>query len=405
MRIHPLHFVASCLLAPLLGGLVSAGEPIALTGRSPYFGPMKGTLTVTPKGDVAEVIFKATFERGASWTLRGEARLRKGQLSCDLFSFVGASGVIAGTKVRATHKLTVNREGSRIWGKCSGKDGTTWFREALSVTAHLPTPDPTKGSAKERVRSAVQLLRRLDKNGDGIISGRRYGNELDATKDPLTKAVFDFVNFGNYSGQTSVLGSATRGDVQEGGLGLGYTTRPKHYTSHGTVTEGDLSAGVQDLAGRLTGSSGPGDLAQRDLEKILQAEAKTRGGLKGKAPARYQAVHEAVERLLDHVAKKTGEKELATRTDGARLTHAELLASLDPESLEGFLAKVVIGEGEEQWMEFFKYGLRNTARDEQTEERGQVGSILQHYLLVIGKRARQTGLVRTIESHLPARSK
>ncbi len=52
-------------------------------------------------------------------------------------------------------------------------------------------------------------------------------------------------------------------------------------------------------------------------------------------------------------------------------------------------------------MEFFKRGTRFTSRDEQTEERGQVGSVLQRYLLVIGKRARETSLVRQIQTRLP----
>jgi len=394
-----LRLFAAGLLAASLAGVAQAGDSVALTGRSPQLGPMQGTLTVTPKGDEAQITFSATFARGASWTLHGKARVVRGRLSCDLYTSVGAAGALEGKKPKRTHKLVVSRDGSRHWGKCSGADGTTWFREALSVTALEPAPNTRVGSTKDRIRAALGVLRRADANGDGLISGRSYGNELGSTKDPLANALFDFVDYGNYTGQTSVFGPETRGDVQEGGLGLGFTTRPKHYTSQRTLDDEALTRGLRELRRRLSGE-GPDDLAQRDLEKILLTEAKTRGKLQGDAPERYQAVHEAVERLLDHVVKKTGEKERATRNSTALLTHDELLASLDPESLEHFVAKVVLaGEGE-QWMEFFKRGTQLTARDEQSQERGLVGSVLQHYLLVIGKRARETSLLRQIQAQL-----
>jgi hypothetical protein len=395
-----LRLSASCLLLASLAGVVQAGDSVALTGRSPHLGPMTGTLTVTPKGDEAEITFSASFERGASWTLHGKARVVQGRLSCDLYTTIGAAGALEGKKPKRTHKLVVSRDGKRHWGKCTGKDGTTWFREALSVTADDPAPNTRVGSTKDRVRAALAILRRADANGDGLINGRRYKNELTETKDPLANALFDFVDYGNYTGQTSVFGPETRGDVQEGGLGLGYTTRPKHYTSQRQLDDEDLSRGLRELRRRLSGE-GPDDLAQRDLEKILLAESKTRGQLSGDAVARYQAVHEAVERLLDHVVKKTGDKERATRDSTALLTHDELLKSLDPQSLESVVAKVVFEGGREQWMEFFKRGTQLTARDEQTEQRGLVGSVLQHYLLVIGKRARETSLLRKIQSHLP----
>ncbi len=403
MRTLPQLLLAPALLVALGGALASAGQPIPLTGRSPHLGPMKGTLTITRQGDEAEVTFEASFGRGARWSLRGKGRISRDTLDCALFPSGGAAGALSGAKPKATHRLVVNRDGTRYWGECSGREGTTWFREALSVSAKLPLPDPTRGSAKERVRAGVDLLRRIDANGDGLISGRRFGNELDATKDPLARAIFDFVDYGNYGGQTSVLGPWTRGDVQEGGLGLGFTTRPKHYTSQRVISEDALSAGVQDLVYRLK-NEGIGDLVETDLEKIVAA-AQAEGLLPGDAPARYQAVHEATERLLDQAVKLISAKERATKLDGVPLTQVELQAGLKAGSLEALIAKVVIGEGGEQWMAYFKHGIRSTARNEQVEEHGQVGSILQHYLLVIGKRARETSLVRTIEARLPARAK
>ncbi|MBL4850108.1 MAG: hypothetical protein JKY65_31660 [Planctomycetes bacterium] len=389
----------ACLVALLLGGAAFADEPVSLTGRSPYFGAMTGTFAATRRGEDVDVSFTASFRDGTSWALQGTGRIRRGTLVCDLFPAVGISGAVAGEKKKKTHKLTIHRDGSRYWGSCSSKKGTTWFREALSMTAGDPAPDTTKGDSKARLKAAVRVLRRVDANGDGLISGRRYGNELDATKDPLARAVFEFVDYGNYTGQTSVYGPATRGDVQEGGLGLGYTTRPTHYTSNQVLHEDALDLGMRDLGRWL--SSGPDDLPQQDLERV-RAQAKAKGLLSGDATAQYRAIHEAAERLLDHIAKKTGEKERAKSKDGVRLTHAELIAGLDGKSLEALLAKTVIGDGaKEQWMDFFRRGLSYTRYDERKEERGLVGSMLQHYLLVIGKRAMQTSLVTKIRGHLP----
>ena len=390
--------LAAGLVAFLLGSLAAAGEPVSLSGRSPHFGPMTGTLSVSGGGPEVEVAFTATFRDGTTWGLRGRGRISRGRLACDLYPSASISGAVAGQKPKATHKLTIQRDGSRYWGSCSGKKGTTWFREALSMTAKDPAPDTSKGSVKERLKAALTVLRRADANGDGLITGRRYGNELGATLDPLALAAFEFVDYGNYTGQTSIYGPATRGDVQEGGLGLGYTTRPKHYTSNKVLTEGALDLGMRDLHKRLS-EPAPSDLPHQDLERVL-AQAKTLGRLSGDASGQYRAIHEAAERLLEHIAKKTGEKERATNRDGAKLTHAELLAGLDAATLEAVLAKTILAGAKEQWMDFFSRGLSLTARDERVEERGQVGAVLQHYLLVVGKRAKETSLLSQIRRHL-----
>jgi len=394
-------FAATCLTALLLCGAVSAAEPVLLTGRSPHLGPMKGELRVTRQGEGVEVSFKATFKRGATWTLSGRGKLRKGLLACKLTSAGGLKGSLEGKAAKATHSLEVHREGSRYWGVCRGPGGTTWFREALSMTAKDPAPDTTRGTPKERLLAAQRVLRRVDANGDGLINGRRYRNELDATKDPLARAVFEFVDYGNYTGRTSVFGPATRGDVQEGGIGLGYTTRPKHYTSNQTLSEDALTLGLRDLRQRVS-SPLPQDLPQQDLTRVLAA-AKAAGLLKGTSAAqRYQAIHEAAEALLERIVKLAGEKERKTRKDGARLTQAELKAALKAGSLEALLFQALLSTGKEHWMTFFQRGLRYTRRDEERDELGTVGSVLQHYLLVVGKRARETGLLTQIRKHLTA---
>jgi len=272
--------------------------------------------------------------------------------------------------------------------------------------------DPTwRQRSEAEIDSAVTLLRQLDANDDGKLVEARLHSELEGLQDPMARAIFDFANFGNYSGQSSFYGRETRGDVMSGGLGLGYTLRPEHYTSHGYLSEENLDAGVRELKGRLAGQRATGDLAAKDLGQIAERAAQ-QGLFSSQGPERFGELHAATERLLDHIQTQTEKKELATRNSSARLTLDELFsgpAALPEGSLERLIAdEIVRGQAEgdgggEHWMDFFKRGIDLTSLDERGDQRGQVGDMLQHYMLVVGKRAKETQYLEQVKTELAKR--
>ncbi|MFH1807613.1 MAG: hypothetical protein ABIJ09_02620 [Pseudomonadota bacterium] len=269
------------------------------------------------------------------------------------------------------------------------------------LSANRRGSDPGQPRIDAAIDGAVTQLRTFDANGDGIVTDRRWRGELDELRDPLARAVYDFANFGNYSGHTSLYGEATRGDVMSGGLGLGYTLRPEHYTSQGFLTGANLDAGVRELKLRLAGKGPTNDLPHQDLQRITDRAAQE-GLLSNTGPERHGEIAAATERLLDHIQTQTESKERETGNSTATLTHDELFDgphALPQGSLERLIAdEVVRGQAEagtnaEHWMDFFKDGINRTRLDERNDQKGHVGDMLQHYLLVVGKRAQETQYV------------
>jgi hypothetical protein len=280
---------------------------------------------------------------------------------------------------------------------------------------------PSDPSAAESTDSLIDEacgeLRAADRNGNGVIRAGRFEPELGPDTDPLARAVYDFVDFESYDGPISLWGLPARGDVLEGGGGIGSTFRVKHYTSCESVTTDALSIGATDLRRRLRDGNG-NDLATQDLQHIVE-----RGRAAGILPAddsqAQAAISDAVEKLLAYSAKASCEKEVRLHKEVAPLTQQELVDGLKPAagqapSLAGIIADTVINKtraaGEPpQWNAFFAEALKDIdsrakmLRLPRADETGLVGDTLSHYLLVLGKRAKENELLNRVQSQLAQR--
>jgi len=182
---------------------------------------------------------------------------------------------------------------------------------------------------------------------------------------------------------------------------MGYTLRPTHYTSHRHVRERDLHEGVTELRRAFTHGAAKEDAPQKHLDGMRAALAAS--GIAAPEQGIDGSIHQSIEKLLDHIVERTGEKEREVRDSAALLTHAELQNSLEPGSAERILVDTLLagvgeGQGEEPWALFFPEVARLPAS---ARQEGHVGDLMTHYLLVIGKRARQAELLEQVRAALP----
>ena len=252
------------------------------------------------------------------------------------------------------------------------------------------------------LHAALDRILDADSDGNGMITGGRWKPEMGKVEDPLSQALYDYVDYANYSGRGSLY-RESRGDVMTGGLGMGYTLRPTHYTTHRHVRERDLHEGVTELRRALTGAAKNRDDAP--AQHLDGVHAILAAGVVGQteAGATYGAIHQSVEKLLDHIVEQTEQKEREVRDSAALLTHAELQNSLAPGSTERLLVDTLLagvgeGQGEEPWALFFPEVARLPAS---ARQEGHVGDLMTHYLLVVGKRARQAELLERVRAALP----
>ncbi|MFO0722343.1 MAG: hypothetical protein U1E65_01090 [Myxococcota bacterium] len=245
------------------------------------------------------------------------------------------------------------------------------------------------------LKSGALKLLALDANHDGKVVKSRFGDEIGAG-DSLSKAIFAYVDFVNPRGDQSLWGPATLGDYQEGGLGLGFTMRPRHMTGNGILLENDITSGVRMLD-KAMGAPKGNDLVTADLNAVLAT-------LDGTEAQRLDAVSNAAEKLLQHIQKETEKKELATNNTVAVLTDAELLASLPAGSLERAIAETTASHG----ATFFASQIELIAERAHAlhlpprAEKGVAGEAQQHYILVLAKRATEARLIGEVKAALPA---
>jgi hypothetical protein len=265
--------------------------------------------------------------------------------------------------------------------------------------------DPAKEKRNNALNQAAEKLKAANGDSTGRIIGEgRWGSHLDDLKDPLAKAVYEYADYGNFGASSGIYGPTTRGDVQSGGLGRGFTIGPEHYTASKHVMEGDLDKGVADIKKHLDGVVKPDGL-DKELDGILAAGQKN-GTLTGSPGEQKEAVHHAAQNVLDHIQDQAGKKEIRLGKDHAPLTHGELLSSLEPGTLEHTIAKQIVqgdgadGSSKEQWMDFYKRGISYTGKDEAKLEKGLVGPMLQQYVLGVSKRAKEGEILGRIQSHL-----
>jgi hypothetical protein len=244
--------------------------------------------------------------------------------------------------------------------------------------------------------AAARILA-ADANQDGRVIGRSYGYELQ-NLDSLARAVYDYVDFVHPRGDLSVYGADGRGDYLEGGLGLGYSFRPKHMTGQNILLESDLTAGVKMLKSAIANPKT--DQASQDLSTIREA-AKTQLGVSSEQVD--GAIWAATGRLLDRILQINNAKEIATRNSTALATHAEVLAGLTPGSLEKLIAETALGH---ETTHFSGAILEMAARraafgGRPRNEVGVAGDTAMHYILLVGKRAQEAHLVGEVLARLP----
>jgi hypothetical protein len=278
---------------------------------------------------------------------------------------------------------------------------TTFTGPALAQGAKLDAPAATEARAiarqvaqKAEVRPALAgaLERILARNlgQDRLIDGAGWGDELGHI-DGLARAVYDYVDYANPRGDYTLWGAELRGVYAEGGLGVGYTLRPKHRTGLSLLTFEDLQAGVRALD-RALDARPPADQGTRDLDTLRAA---------GWGDSR---IHAAAETLLDEVQRLEGAKERRVGQAVALLTHAELLAGLAEGSDAQTLARTVLaGRG---WDEVLGRALSDIGARKAAfgtapfTDATQVDDGVTHYILLLGKRAELARRLEAVRAQL-----
>lgn len=247
-----------------------------------------------------------------------------------------------------------------------------------------------KVDARPALAEALERLLARNSGQDRVIDGAGWGNELEGV-DPLARAVYDYVNYVNPRGDYSLWGGELRGAYSEGGLGVGYTFRPKHMTGVNVLTFDDLSRGVQALD-RALDAGLPEDAGARDLAALHG---------KGLTDAR---IHRAAEALLDQIQDLEGAKERRLGQGVAKLTHAELLEGLTPGSDAHTLAQVALGS--KGWTQVLGREIRTIDARKvafgtgKMQDSTHVDDGVTHYVLLLGKRAEQARLLDAVRAEM-----
>lgn len=262
---------------------------------------------------------------------------------------------------------------------------------AVPSTSYAQTSsDPPRAEVmmKTELATGMERLLRYDADRDGKIIGTRYGDELGQA-DPLSRAMYAFVDYVNPRAQASLWGAATAGDYLSGGLGLGAALRPQHMTANRVLLKEDLLAGLKLLEARLDAPLG-NDAVSADLQALLATLSPSMS-----QGEKLAAIAAAGDQLLDHLKAETEKKELATHSSTALLTPEELLASLPEQSLQRRIAETALGHGASYFAPQLAVIGAHYAKPGTTNEAEQ------HYLLLIVKRATEAKLIGEVKALLP----
>lgn len=234
--------------------------------------------------------------------------------------------------------------------------------------------------------------RLLARNGEGgrSIDGKGWGNELEGI-DSLARAVYDFADINNPNGNYSFWGGQLRGVYSEGGLGVGFSMRPKLRGPLNVVTLDALKTGVRDLD-RALDAPRPADQGSADLDTLAA---------RGLSP---KALHGLTETLLETIVNLEEAKERATGKGTALITHDELLNALEPGSALHTLAQTVLQN--KGWDSVLGREIKTINGRREAFGRGpmrndsHVDEGVTHYVLLLGKRAQQQSLLQQVRAHL-----
>ncbi len=234
--------------------------------------------------------------------------------------------------------------------------------------------------------------RLLARNGEGgrSIDGKGWGNELEGI-DSLARAVYDFADVNNPNGNYSFWGGQLRGVYSEGGLGVGFSMRPKLRGPLNVVTLDALKTGVRDLD-RALDAPRLADQGSDDLDTLAA---------RGLSP---KALHGLTETLLETIVNLEEAKERATNKGTALITHDELLKALEPGSDLHALAQTVLQN--KGWDSVLGREIKTINGRREAFGRGpmkndsHVDEGVTHYVLLLGKRAQQENLLQQVRAHL-----
>jgi hypothetical protein len=294
--------------------------------------------------------------------------------------------------------------------------------------------DPTV--AEQLLDQAEKDLEAANVNHDQIIRGGRFAAEVGESTDRLAKLVYDYVDYANPQGRTSLYGPASRGDVAEGGLGTGYALRPKHYTCFGVVTKDALAAGVKEIKQRVRADAEP-DLPARNIAEIVAA-GRAAGVLGANDAAALAAVSQAAENLLEWIVQREEQRERELNRETVVLDLAELRQAFPPgedgkPTLEQILVQTVVepaiaDPAQAAWHVFFARELAlmqagaglaflplaaakklapeflDHLKNNPIAKPGKIDDPMQHYLLVLEKRAKEASLVAEMKLEMTARA-
>ncbi|MBI5507477.1 MAG: hypothetical protein HY903_01870 [Deltaproteobacteria bacterium] len=263
--------------------------------------------------------------------------------------------------------------------------------------AAKPLDAATVHAALDRVQ---QLLTAADRAPqDGFVRETWAADELVQVKDPLARAVYDYVDFANYRESYHL----------EGGVSHGHGLRPARYSAQRIVSLEDLGRGVGELKKKLAQAPDATDPVNRDLAGIA-SRARAAGLGAGKSDAQlYVEIYQATEELLDKSAAKPTDEERRLRGDGRPLTRDALLLRLGSGSLAYLVAMEVLAGAQESggerghWLRYMAgevadLNLRRQVFRLEPAPTDAVDDRLLLYFLVLGKRAKETALLAQIET-------
>ncbi len=248
------------------------------------------------------------------------------------------------------------------------------------------------------LEQAAQELLQADRDGNGVIAGGR-GEELETVRSPVARALYEYADHVNHDAAATRWGPAYE---LQGGLGVGYALRPAHVPARRRVSHRALSATVNELRLRLEHRAN--DLPQQSVDGLL-ARAKAAGLLPADAHEALTRLHAASEVALEKLESYTEVKERRLGREHVEVGIVELEQHLAPKAGEpGTLEHLLVAElarGGAVWQAYFDGDRRLVATHRQRADvfapAGSADDAFQHYIVLLGRRAREMALLLRLE--------